>query len=85
MSGFSKFNAAAAAVSQGSPGIQSGKSAFKPIASGFGDAVQAVKRSEHAECAQANVRTVVEDGVVTHIIVTCKCGEVIEIECSYPG
>lgn len=33
----------------------------------------------------ANIETVKEGGKVVRIIVTCKCGERMEIDCIYPA
>lgn len=37
----------------------------------------------HPDHAAVNVQTIDKDGIVQKIIVTCRCGEVIEIDCDY--
>lgn len=86
MSGFSKFNTQVGSPSRNANEASIAKSSsFKslvpvpPAKSPYAD------NHKGENCNQTSVRTVVEGGVVTHIVVTCSCGEVIEIECSYPG
>lgn len=42
-------------------------------------------RSENEECGEggSKVSYVTEEGRVTKIVVTCKCGQVTEIDCQY--
>lgn len=42
------------------------------------------QRQEHAQHGQPEVECVKQGNRVTRIIVTCGCGERIEIDCVYP-
>lgn len=57
---------------------------------GFGPAPKVIASTSHpthalsAESAGASVETVKEGDKIIRLIVTCACGERVEIECLYP-
>jgi hypothetical protein len=61
--------------------------AARPAASGSGAgaAVPPVPAETHTETGAhgSRVQTIVERGRVTKIIVTCSCGKVTELDCTY--
>jgi hypothetical protein len=61
--------------------LQAPVSASNP---GFAAKAIAGTRAPHAHAADPHVECVKQGDKITRLIVTCSCGERIEIECLYP-
>lgn len=57
---------------------------LRPLDTGATQAIAKAKASAGAACG-VNVETVKEGEKVVKIVVTCSCGERIEIDCLYPA
>lgn len=61
-----------------------GNSPLRPLDTGAGQAIASAKAAAGASCG-VKVDTIKEGEKVVKIVVTCSCGERIEIDCLYAG